>query len=253
VVLYRSVPIGILAVLTAPTNLLTVEFNDQATLAAVQEVVRVVTFENRAVRGVSPDRVIQFSLSDGQGGLSAPVDLSVEVWPSNHAPVAVDDEAATTADVPIGLRLSKLVGNDTDADGDPLTFELLGSVTQQRGTVDLVGDVVVYVPDPNLVGTDRFHYRITDPYGGWAEGAVVVTVRASATPARTIVSVTPAPDGSVTVKLLGIPNRTYTVQWSFDLLYWSYLMQTKAGPTGEIECTDRAADPSRRFYRILFP
>lgn len=49
----------------------------------------------------------------GQGdeaGVSAPVDLAVEIWPVNHAPVAVNDQAATTADVPIPLLISKLGG-----------------------------------------------------------------------------------------------------------------------------------------------
>jgi hypothetical protein len=181
------------------------------------------------------------------------VELTVDVRPFNRAPVAVNDEAATTADVPIALPIRKLVGNDTEPDGDALTFELLGGVTEQRGAVEIVGEVVVYIPDRNLVGTDSFAYRITDPYGAWAEATVIVTVRASTTPGRTIVSVTPGPDGSVTVKLVGIPNRTYSVQWSFDLLYWTYLEKTTAGATDEIEFTDRTADPSRRFYRIIYP
>ena len=51
-------------------------------------------------------------------GVSAPVDLAVAIVAVNHAPMAVNDEAATTADVPIALMISKLNGNDTDADGD---------------------------------------------------------------------------------------------------------------------------------------
>jgi hypothetical protein len=253
VVEYRSVPIGILTVSSGPTNVLVVDFNAQATVAAVQEVVRTVTFRNDVRRGPSVERVIQFTLNDGAGGENAPVDLPVEIEPANAAPVAVTDLAATTSGVPIGLLIPKLAGNDSDADGDGLMFELLGSVTEQRGVVDVVGNVVVYVPDPNLVGTDSFRYRITDAYGGWAEADVVVTVSAAASPGRTIVAVTPGNDGSVTVKFLGIPGRTYTVQWSFDLLYWTELTKAAAGPTGQIEITDRTADPSRRFYRIVYP
>ncbi|MCP5523219.1 MAG: Ig-like domain-containing protein [Verrucomicrobiales bacterium] len=253
VVEYQTVPVGTLGIVAGETNVLTVDFNSNATIEIVQEVVRAVTFENTAIRGESPQRVIQFNLDDGEGGVSAPVDLDVDIWPLNHAPLAEDDEAATTADVPIALLIPKLVGNDSDADDDELVFELLGNVTAQRGTVDIVGQAVVYVPNPNLVGTDSFTYRITDPYGGWAEARVNITVRAATTQVKTIVSVVPNPDGSVGVKLLGIPNRTYTVQWSFDLLYWSFLMKTTAGPTGMIEFTDQTADPSRRFYRIIYP
>jgi len=253
-VLFRGTAVGTLTLSNTETNFLAVDFNTNAALAVVQDIVRAVTFQNTEPRGPSPGRVIQFWLSDGAGRASAPVDLAVEVQPVNHAPVAANDEAATTADVPVPLLIAKLVGNDSDADGDALTFELLGSVTEQRGTVDIVGtNVVVYIPNPGLVGTDSFRYRVTDPYGGWAEATVVVTVRASTTHSPPIVWIEPAPDGSVSLKLLGIPGRSYTVQWSFDLLYWSFLMTATAGPTGEIDVTDRAADPSRRFYRIVYP
>jgi len=67
------------------------------------------------------------------------------------------------------------------------------------------------------------------------------------------VSVTPSPDRSVTVKLLGVPGRTYRVQWSFDLRYRSFLLNTQASATGNIEFTDHTADSSRRFYRIVYP
>jgi hypothetical protein len=252
-VLFRSQSVGTLTSAGAGGGTLTIDFNAQASVAMVEEIVRVVTFENAAIRGASPVRVIQFNLSDGQGGVSAPVDLWVDIGAVNHPPTATADEAATTSDMPIALRTTKLIGNDTDPDGDPLTFELLGSVTEQRGTVDLVGDVVVYVPHPSLVGTDSFRYRIADPYGGWAEADVAITVRPPTAQVRTIVAVTPAPDGSITVTLMGIPGRAYTVQWSFDLLYWSYLMKTTASTTGLIEFIDRTADPSRRFYRIIYP
>jgi hypothetical protein len=253
VLLYRGVPIGQVGEPVAGATEFVVDFNENAELARVEEVVRWVMFENRDVRGSSPERVVEFTLSDGEGGASAPVDLVLEIQAANRFPTATDDEASTTADTPIPLSIPKLVGNDVDLDGDEVTFELLGSVTEQRGIVELVGQVVVYLPDPNLLGVDAFRYRITDPYGGWAEARVQVTVRAPNTPARTIVSVIPGPDGSVSLKMLGIPRRTYTVQWSFDLLYWSNLMQVTASPIGEIEFTDRTADPSRRFYRVVFP
>jgi hypothetical protein len=253
IVSYRGDRIGVLAPDGGGTNLLRMELEAAATPSAVQEVLRWLTFENRDLRGPSPRRVVQFGLTDGAGGVSTPVDLAILISPYNRAPVAVDDEALTTADVPIALLISKLVGNDPDADGDRLTFELLDGVTEQRGTVDVVGQAVVYVPDPALVGADSFRYRVTDPYGGWAEGVVRVTVQAPTSGVRTIVSVTPGGQGAVTVRFIGIPGRRYQLQWSEDLLFWSRLSEVMAGANGGIEFTDPQADSSRRFYRIVQP
>ncbi len=252
-VFHEGLLVGRFTVTTGETNVLRVDLEAGATLAKVQEIARWVTFENGETRGPSAWRSVQFVVDDGAGGISTPVDLGMAVRPFNRAPVAVDDEALTTADVPIALLVPKLVGNDLDADGDLLLFELLDSVTEQRGTVDLVGQAVVYVPDPALVGVDSFRYRITDPYGGWAEGLVRVTVQAPTSGVRTIVSVVPDGQGAVTVRFIGIPGRGYTLEWSEDLLFWSRLSEVTAGATGGIEFTDRQADPTRRFYRIIQP
>jgi hypothetical protein len=251
VLAYRGQRIGVLVPPAGGTNSLRMDLERAATPEAVQEVLRWVTFENLERRGASPRRVVQFALTDGAGGVSTPADLTVLVQPYNRAPVAVEDEALTTADVPIALLIPKLVGNDQDADGDRLTFELLDGVTEQRGTVDIVGQAVVYVPDPALVGPDSFRYRVTDPYGGWAEGVVRVTVQAPTSGVRTIVSVVPDGQGAVTVRFIGIPGRRYHLEWSEDLLFWSRLSEVTAGATGGIEFTDRQADPTRRFYRIV--
>jgi hypothetical protein len=253
VVEYREVPVGTLTVFSGETNVLTVDFNAKATIEVVEEVVRVVTFQNTEIRGASPERVIQLSLSDGQGGDSAPVDLAVEIVPANRPPVAVDDEAATTADMPIALAIAKLVGNDSDPDGDALAFELLGSITAQRGIVEVQGNAVLYFPDRLLVGMDSFNYRVTDPYGGWAEATVFIEVRAATTTTPSMVWIKPGPDGTVEVNMMGIPNRTYTAQWSEDLLYWAYLRSVTATPTGQVQFIDQTTDQFWRFYRIVYP
>ncbi len=253
VVEYRSVPVGTLSLENTETNFLAVDFNANATLEAVQEVVRTVAFRNTAVRGVSPDRVIQWTLSDGEGGLSAPVDLALEVWPVNHAPVAVSDSATTMADTPIALLIAKLVGNDSDPDGDALSFELLGSITAQRGIVEVQGGVVFYFPDALLVGADTFNYRVTDPYGGWAEATVVVDVRAPTATTPNMVWIKADANGTVRIDMMGIPNRAYTVQWSEDLLYWEFLRKVTAQPSGEVSFTEQTTDTTWRFYRIVYP
>lgn len=245
--------IGILTVVTNGTNVLAVDFNTNATLAAVQTMLRAVTFSNSATRGVPVNRTLEFILTDGRDGISTPVELELEILPFNHAPVPANDEATTTADAPIALLIPKLLGNDHDADGDLLSFSLAGSITEQRGMVEIYNDKVLYVPDPGLVGTDTFVYRVTDPYGAFSEAVVSVNVKASQGPSTSIVWVKPVGDGTIQVKMLGIPNRSYTVQWSFDLLYWTFLQKVTAKANGEIDFEDHPTDTTMRFYRILYP
>lgn len=75
-VVYGTNVVGALTLQTGETNVLAVDFNTNATLAAVAAVVRTVTFSNAAVRGSSPSRVIAFTLSDGSGGTSVPADMA---------------------------------------------------------------------------------------------------------------------------------------------------------------------------------
>src|SRR5439155_7871121 len=53
--------------------------------------------------------------------------------------------------------------NDTDADGDPLTAELVTSTT--HGTLNFLSTgAFSYTPNAFFFGTDTFTYRVRDPY-----------------------------------------------------------------------------------------
>jgi CshA-type fibril repeat protein len=68
-----------------------------------------------------------------------------------------------------------VLGNDSDADGDPLT--VTGVSQGANGTVILNADgTVIYRPNPNFNGTDSFTYTISDGRGGLATARVAVTV-----------------------------------------------------------------------------
>ena len=76
----------------------------------------------------------------------------------NHAPVAVDDTAATTESTTVTIAV---LANDSDPDGDSLQVV---SLTQgSHGQVNLNSDgAVSYMPDPRFKGSDSFNYSITD-------------------------------------------------------------------------------------------
>ncbi|SEB04138.1 Ig-like domain-containing protein [Rubrimonas cliftonensis] len=97
--------------------------------------------------------------------------LGVDALGLNTGPVAVDDAASTTRGAPVEIAV---LANDRDPDGDPLAVATASAA--ENGSVALLGDGVVYTPDPLFVGVDRFTYTVSDGRGGVATGAVTVDV-----------------------------------------------------------------------------
>ncbi|MYL07156.1 MAG: tandem-95 repeat protein, partial [Gemmatimonadales bacterium] len=105
-------------------------------------------------------------------GAAATVGVTVEVRNVNEAPAAVADSAATNEDEPVTVDV---LANDSDVDGDALRIE---SVSQPaHGTARIAGDGgVVYAPEADWHGTDRFEYTAADGNGGTDVAEVEVRV-----------------------------------------------------------------------------
>jgi large repetitive protein len=113
---------------------------------------------------------ITYTISDGQGGTSTAT-VTVTVASVNDVPVAVNDVAATNEDAPVRIPV---LGNDTDADGDPL---VVTTASAPNGTVLINPDgTITYTPNANFNGTDTITYTISDGKGGTSTATVSVTV-----------------------------------------------------------------------------
>ena len=77
--------------------------------------------------------------------------------------------AKNTSDTPLTV-----LDNDTDPDDDPIRIIRVG--TPANGTVSFTGDLILYTPNPEFIGEDRFEYTITDDISGEASAWVTVTV-----------------------------------------------------------------------------
>ncbi len=114
-----------------------------------------------------------FTYVVGDGSrLTARAAVTVTVLPVNDPPLAGDDAAETTEDTPITIAV---LGNDSDVDGDALTVVEVS--TPAHGTAVADTGEVVYTPEPDFHGTDRFTYVVGDGSGLTARAAVDVTVR----------------------------------------------------------------------------
>ncbi len=113
-----------------------------------------------------------YTASDGHGGTAtATVDVLV-----NAKPTAVADSVSGTVNTPLTIDTSKLLSNDSDANGDALSISSVLDAT--HGSVSLQNGAVVFTPDKDYVGDASFTYTISDGHGGTASASVSVTIAA---------------------------------------------------------------------------
>src|SRR6185295_13193616 len=104
----------------------------------------------------------------------------------NRPPVAGADTIARYPTQGVKVRLSTLLSNDSDPDGDPLSVTV--STTSANGGGITVSDGwVFYTPASGFTSTDSFTYTITDGQGGSATGTVTVAVQANTDQATNLV------------------------------------------------------------------
>lgn len=93
----------------------------------------------------------------------------------NEPPVAEDDAYGTLEDTVLNQAAPGVLGNDTDADGDPLTA--VEDSQPANGSVTLNADGSFdYTPDPNFCGPDSFTYHANDGQADSNIATVAITV-----------------------------------------------------------------------------
>jgi len=94
---------------------------------------------------------------------------------SPAAPDAIDDVATTLEDIPVTVDV---IANDTDADGDSLT--VIAVYGAANGTMEIVGNQILYTSNEHWSGVDSFSYRVFDGDGGYDIATATITVVAVA-------------------------------------------------------------------------
>jgi hypothetical protein len=109
---------------------------------------------------------IPFTVTDNDGGTSAPANEVITVTPVNDAPTAVANSYTTNEDTSVSgnvLTDDTGAGTDFDIDGDSITAVAGTFATAQGGTVTLAANgTFTYTPAANFNGSDSFSYTITD-------------------------------------------------------------------------------------------
>jgi hypothetical protein len=147
-------------------------------------------FEYTPNSGFAGVDTFTFNASDGAAtSNTAAVSITVE----NNAPTATDVSALTRPGIAVAGTMSA-----SDADGDALTFSLLGNPANGSVTLSGTGDQdFEYTPNGGFVGVDTFTFSASDGVATSNTAAVSITVENNA-PTATDVSALTRPGIAVT-------------------------------------------------------
>jgi phosphoheptose isomerase len=155
---------------------LTVTFNSNASVAAVQALVRNITYRNTSENPSTATRSISLTVSDGTGMTSTPAVVTMAVSAVNDAPVIT---SAATANVAENATAVMTVSS-SDVDGGTPAYTLSGGLDQARFAINSSTGALSFstAPDyeaPTDSGADNVYdvtVQVSDGAGGTASQAI---------------------------------------------------------------------------------
>jgi len=113
---------------------------------------------------------------DVDGEATGQVDITVLTLTDNRLPEAGMDRVQTAEDTSVTVTVASLLANDTDADGDALSFVAIEVDGDNGRAVLLPGQRISLTPDDDFTGTVHFIYRISDGIGADVTGSIELDV-----------------------------------------------------------------------------
>ena len=153
------------------------------------------------------------------------------------------------------VLVTTLLGNDSDADGDTISFVSFDVASTNGAVITRAGDWIHYAPAARLTLADSFGYTISDRRGVTTRGTVVVVVRNDELPSQNL-AITDRGDGSYLIRFDGIPWITYRIERNenLDNPLWVQLGSATADASGVFQFIDTPPIVSpRRYYRSVYP
>ena len=238
------------------TGLTTLQFafNSTASQQNIQTLLTNLTFSISTTNDseiTNLTRVVQLDFSDGGGLTSAPVMLTLTL---NYAPAANLDRISTATNLPVAVSFARLLENDSDPDGDPITLIQVDGMSQQGGTVISNATGVVYTPPADYTGADQFTYSLSDGRSGLSTGIVSLQVLI---PGQISIEKAPYEWGltrAADIGVMGLPGQSYRLLGTEDFAVWTSLQTNTAPADGFMHFFDEdATNHPYRFYRSVTP
>jgi len=130
----------------------------------------------------------------------------------NRVPTAENDASTVLEDGTLDIPAPGVLGNDRDADGDPLSVELVTDVA--HGTLTLMEDGEwEYLPSANYRGADSFAYRVSDGQAYSAAATVTIAVESvNDAPLASADFATVLEDGTFSIPAPGVLGNDHDVE-----------------------------------------
>lgn len=172
-VTYGGTAFGTIAGGTGTTPLV-ISLNPSASRAAVEALVRNITFRTLADAPVTNPRTVQVVVTDGDGSTSDPVTTTVTVTPTNDVPAVTTNTTLTVAEGATGtITAARLTTTDPDNNPAQLTYtvttpptrgtlRLGGNPTSTFTQADITAGQVTYQHDGSETAPDSFAFTVSD-------------------------------------------------------------------------------------------
>jgi hypothetical protein len=170
----------------------------------------------------------------------------------NTPPVAGPDTIQRDPTSGAKVSIATLLGNDSDADGDTLTFLSVNASSANGGTVVSNSGWIFYTPATGFTNTDTFTYTIGDGFGGPVTGSVNVSIGVNNGPSSHL-AIIAFGGGSYLIRGDGVPGRSYRIQYldQPQSRNWQTLATVTANSVGVFAFTNSSGSP-QRLYRSMY-
>lgn len=170
---------------------------------------------------------------------------------TNHPPAANNNSYSRNGLNTWMIKVSDLLTNATDVDGDTLTLDSVGQSTNGITLVNIAGSpAYVAYANPSLVD-DQFSYTVTDGFGGTNTTLITLTAGSSNGMGGQISGMA-FTNGVASMTFAGIPGYLYHVQVSTNLSDWNDVLITNAPSGGVFQFNDNPAPLPEAFYRLMW-
>lgn len=174
---------------------------------------------------------------------------------TNHPPVAGTANFSRPANLWLPIKVSDLLTNASDVDGDILSLSNVDSLSAQGSVVTNTGMFIDYENATNNVA-DSFGYTVNDGYGGSATGTVNISVLLGQGPPALMLLSPSTIAPSITFS--GAPGYSYVTQRATNLappIAWVNVSTNMVNSNGVFQVQDNfgslANIPLSVYYRLL--
>jgi subtilisin-like proprotein convertase family protein len=172
---------------------------------------------------------------------------------ADAAPVANTATYTRPRNVALKVRISDLLANATDVNGDTLTLAGVSATSTNGAPIYTNATFVLYSVPPGGNVTDRFTYTVSDG-ATTASGTVVISIQPDPTGTNYNLVSYGLVEGKPTMIFAGVPGYLYGIERTQDLTgtpAWAQMTTTNAPSGGLFQYVDQEPPAGNLFYRAI--